>query len=92
VSAVHPTYGPPIAGRVVLIGDTVFRPYKAGFLLNVRCSDDHRITIFSHGAGYVAFVDGAVVITPTGERKRFGSVEAAGRTAVQLLKAKGTRR
>jgi hypothetical protein len=84
----HPTYGHPIAGRVLLIGDAVFRPYRAGFLLNVRCSDDHRITIISHGAGYIAFVDGSVVVNKAGERFRFGSVDAAGRMAVKLAKAK----
>ena len=88
----HPVYGAPIAGRVVLIEDVVFRPYKAGFLLNVRCSDDHHITILNHGSGFVAFVDGAVIVTRAGDRFRFRSVEAAGRMAVKLLKAKGTRR
>lgn len=84
----HPTYGPPIRGRVVLIDDAVFRPYRAGFLLNVRCSDDHRITILSHGAGYIAFVDGTVLVNPAGERFRFGSLEAAARAAVKIAKAK----
>lgn len=88
---VHPRYGHPIAGRVMLIEDAVFRPYRAGFLLNVRCSDDHRITILSHGAGYIAFVDGTVLVNPAGERFRFGSLEAAARAAVKLLKTKDRR-
>lgn len=87
----HPTYGQPIAGRVLLIDDTVFRPYRAGFLLNVRCSDDYRITILSHGAGFIAFVDGVAIVNSVGDRFRFGSIEAAARTAVRLIKKKARR-
>ena len=92
MSVAHPTYGRPTAGRVMMVEDVVFRPYKAGLALNVRCSDDHRITLLSHGAGFIGFVDGVVIVTRGGDRFRFGSIEAAARAAVKLLKAKGTRR
>jgi hypothetical protein len=83
----HPVYGDPIEGKITLTNGIVFRPYKAGPHLQVRCSDDHRITLVPQPAGWLAFVDGWPVIEKKKqERLRFITREEAERVTARLAK------
>jgi hypothetical protein len=83
----HPAYGLPLTtGKITLTNGAVFRPYKAGTALVVRCSDDHRITLVPQPAGWLAFVDSHPVVGKNGERLRFATREEAERTTAELAK------
>jgi hypothetical protein len=84
----HPTYGPPLSGRPVIVAGTVFRFYRAGMMTTVRCSDDFRITITTDGRTWSGQVDGVPLRGIAGNVKRFLSDYAAAEAGVKTLKRK----